>query len=90
MCWLVLQVLNVSMCQVSTMACGDVSTAWPVRSATNTRNFSELLTTCRRAGWPLRVPATKDDKAVAARILREHGVVHMVYMGKATYETLGP
>ena len=41
-------------------------------------------------GLALRVPAAKDNKAIAARILREHGAVHIVYMGKATYETLGP
>ena len=38
-----------------------------------------LAGTCRRT-----------KKAVAARILGEHGAVHIVYMGKATYETLGP
>jgi hypothetical protein len=41
-------------------------------------------------GLAVRVPADKDDKAEAARILGEHGAVHIVYMGKATYETLGP
>jgi hypothetical protein len=41
-------------------------------------------------GLAVRVPADKDEKAVAARILGEHGAVHIVYMGKATYETLGP
>jgi hypothetical protein len=41
-------------------------------------------------GLAVRVPADKDDKAVAARILGEHGAVHIVYMGKATYETLEP
>jgi hypothetical protein len=39
-------------------------------------------------GLVVRVPADKDEKAVAARILGEHGAVHIVYMGKATYETL--
>ena len=41
-------------------------------------------------GLVVRVPADKDEKAVAARILGEHGAVHIVYMGKATYETLDP
>lgn len=41
-------------------------------------------------GLAVRVPADKDEKAEAARILGEHGAVHIVYMGKATYETLGP
>jgi hypothetical protein len=37
-----------------------------------------------------RVPADKDEKAVAARILREHGAVHILYMGQTTYETFDP
>ena len=41
-------------------------------------------------GLAVRVPADKDEKAEAARILGEHGAVHIVYMSKATYETLGP
>jgi hypothetical protein len=39
-------------------------------------------------GLVVRVPADKDEKAIAARILGEHGAVHIVYMGKVTYETL--
>jgi|SRR5919106_2482828 hypothetical protein len=41
-------------------------------------------------GFALRIPATDDDKAVAAGILTKHGAAHIVFMGKATYETLGP
>jgi hypothetical protein len=37
-------------------------------------------------GLVVRVPADKDEKAVAAHILGEHGAVHIVRM----YETLGP
>ena len=41
-------------------------------------------------GFALRVPVTEDDKALAARIVKEHGAVHAAYLGKATYEPLGP
>jgi hypothetical protein len=44
----------------------------------------------RAGGLALRVPATEGDKAVAARILRQHGAVRIVYMGNLTYETLAP
>ena len=53
----------------------------------------ELLRTAdhlQAGGLAMRVPATEDDKAVAARILGQHGAVHIVYMGKLTYETLAP
>jgi hypothetical protein len=39
-------------------------------------------------GLAVRIPADKDNKSDAARILREHRAVHVVYMGAATYETL--
>jgi hypothetical protein len=38
----------------------------------------------------VRVRTTENDKSVAARILREHGAVHMLYMGKRTWEAIGP
>ena len=41
-------------------------------------------------GLALRFPASRDEKAVAARILREHGAQHMAYLGKATFESLDP
>jgi hypothetical protein len=51
----------------------------------------ELLRTANHleaGGLAVRVPADKVTKVDAARILREHGAVHIVYMGTATFETL--
>lgn len=53
----------------------------------------ELLETAshlRAGGLALRVPVSEDAKAVAARILKEHGAVHMAFKGKWTYESLDP
>jgi hypothetical protein len=50
--------------------------------------MAPLLRQARELGVTAMAPADKEEKAVAARILGEHGAVHIVYMGKATYETL--
>ena len=52
--------------------------------------LSRAVDHLRRGGLALRIPASGDETAVAARILREHGAQHAVYMGKRTFESLDP
>lgn len=52
--------------------------------------LSRAVNHLRGGGLALRFPASGDEKAVAARILREHGARHAVYMGKTTFESLDP
>jgi hypothetical protein len=43
----------------------------------------------REGGVAVRVHADEDNKAQAARILREHGSTHAAYYGRFTFEPLG-